>query len=111
MSGKIVIWHCADGRVLRMTDMEDEHLSNAAAMLRRKGFCTTDEFWLAIGGAASLRGEYAQMAAENSVADMCPSRSLDLIEAEQERRRRNGRTPAPCLRCNIFVSKQLELLH
>jgi hypothetical protein len=87
-------WKCADGRVLKLTDMTKEHLGNAAAMLRRRGFCRTEEFWDCLSGMHSLRGEMAQMHAENALADMCPHSALDAIEDELEARRKRARQAA-----------------
>ncbi len=80
-------WVTRDGRVLLMSEMETDHLRNTIAMLRRKGYCTLAEFDEAWMSMSLLRGEYALMAAEESVAMMHPSRVLEQLEAELARRK------------------------
>lgn len=83
-------WTTRDGRVIKVEDLETDHLANIVAMLRRKGFCTMDEFMDAAAGVNLLAGEYAQMAAEEAVAGMKPVRILKHLEDKLRQRRRNG---------------------
>ena len=83
-------WTTRDGRVIKVDDLETDHLANIVAMLKRKGFCSYDEFMSAAAGVHCLQGEYAQMAAEEAVAGMKPSRMFERLERELRHRRRNG---------------------
>lgn len=73
-------WTTKDGRKIDIKDMSDSHLRNAIAMLRRNGIVGADE--LKIGSAYSMQWEMAQYYAEQTVADMAPSRLLDEMEHE-----------------------------
>lgn len=75
-------WTTKDGRKIDIKDMSDDHLRNAVAMLRRKGFVGADEYEIALGSAFSMGGEMAQYYAEQSVDDMMPSQCLDAMEYE-----------------------------
>jgi len=75
-------WTTKDGRKIDVKDMSNDHLKNAVAMLRRKGFVGADEYEVALGSAYSMSGEMAQYYAEQSVADMMPSQCLDAMEYE-----------------------------
>lgn len=75
-------WTTKDGRKIDIKDMSDDHLRNAVAMLRRKGFVGADEYEIALGSACSMGGEMAQYYAEQSVDDMMPSQCLDAMEYE-----------------------------
>lgn len=75
-------WTTKDERKIDIKEMSDAHLRNAVSMLRRQGFVGADEYEVAIGSAFSMGGEMAQYYAEQSVADMAPSRCLDAMEYE-----------------------------
>ncbi|CAB5514410.1 hypothetical protein LMG26857_03469 [Achromobacter anxifer] len=78
-------WTCRDGRVLAIVDMTTQHLQNTVRMLRRKGFVTPDEMLYAAHIPSSM-GDYAQLAAEQAIADMKVIGSLEPMEAELARR-------------------------
>ena len=75
-------WTTKDGRKIDIKDMSDDHLQNTVSMLRQQGSIGADEYEIAIGSAFSIGGEMAQYYAEQSVADMIPSRCLDAMEYE-----------------------------
>jgi hypothetical protein len=80
-------WRTRDGRVLKIADMETEHLENAVAMIRRQGGVTHAEFADAWRGYLCLQGEFAREAAAEAIAGMRVSRQLEAMEAELARRR------------------------
>ncbi len=75
-------WTTKDGRVLRLSEMSTDHLKNAAAMLRRKGYCSVDEFELSWSALSMCQGEMASYYAEQACADLRPTRALDALDAE-----------------------------
>jgi len=80
-------WKCRDGRVVPIIEMATQHIENAIAMLRRKGWVTPEEF-VASYVLPPPQGEMAQMAWEGELGAMRFSFSLAALEAELEVRRR-----------------------
>lgn len=80
------MWKCKDGRLLRIKDMETDHIRNAEAMLRRAGWCSVREFDDAWLGAACCLGEMSSYYAEQAASAMLPHSALDAFEAELARR-------------------------
>ena len=80
-------WHCADGRVMSVTEMTDDHLRNARNLLRRRGFVHTSDALSCLQYASSVfAGEYAAMAAEEEFDKMKFNRRADAVFDECELR-------------------------
>ena len=87
-------WTCKDGRVLDIKDMETSHLCNALNMLRRKGYCTPDEYLDASAYAFSpMTGEMAAMAVENELMHMKPTSAISKMERELAAREQSSVKP------------------
>lgn len=79
-------WKTKDDRTLQLSEMTKEHLQNAAAMLRRHGFCSEAEAELAWSAFSMCHGDMATYYAEQACDDLCPTRVLDELDAEIGRR-------------------------
>lgn len=80
-------WRCRDGRELSLSEMTTDHVRNALAMLRRKGFGSFDDWQLALNALGSgMMGEHAQDALLAEVTSFRVSPWIDAFEAELKRR-------------------------
>lgn len=82
------LWKCKDGRVINVAGMSDEHVLNALAMLRRKGFVGIREK-LDFPYPCGFNGEMARMAAEHEWFDFMSkpsSPAVDWFDDEVARR-------------------------
>lgn len=89
------LWHCRDGRVLKIVEMDTGHLRNTINFLRRQGWTTRAEA-MPPPHFPTFQGEYAQMFAEQDwQADIDRymtqriSARLALMEQELKKRTNN----------------------
>lgn len=81
------IWVTKDGRRIPVTDMETAHIENTLAMLKRKGWCSPEEFTSAWCSLGMCRGEMATYYAEQAVVSMKPAKIVGVLEDELLRRK------------------------
>ncbi len=87
-TAEITTWKTKDGRTLKITEMEDNHLINTICFLKRRGFIN-HRTWSTYFSGKEPNGEGA-LDAFNAEADYVlsfwPSASLTALEAEATRR-------------------------
>jgi hypothetical protein len=79
-------WVTKTGRVINIADMTDSHLANTISMLRQKGFISNSELEMYLY--SEPNGEMAQELYFAELIRIKTHPSLDELEAEQERRRK-----------------------
>lgn len=92
-------WRCQDGRELLIRDMEDEHISNCIALLRRNGYVSRQEWRERQPDypTGTVVGDFAQDAFEAAFSDewaawlrLKPCSAIDAFSLELAYRRRHG---------------------
>lgn len=89
------IWRSHDGRAVKIKEMNEHHLRNALAMLRRKGFIGPKTLAAYLHGPMP-RGEMAQQAFSEELDEVLNAKVnpyIDLLEAEMARRGLKGGRP------------------
>lgn len=81
-----MLWTTKDGRKLSVRKMSLGHIKNCIALLRRRGYVSEAEFVDACGWGFSMNGEMASYYAEQEIAQMLPTRMLDIMQEELDRR-------------------------
>lgn len=82
------IWTCRDGTTIPLSNMSDQHLTNAYRMLRRKGFVSERTFWFYMRDKGP-NGDMAQDAFQQEIEQVLDSQVspwLDVLEVEIKRR-------------------------
>jgi len=82
-------WVTKDGRRIPVASMTDAHLVNAIRMMRRKGFCSVNEWWRAAGVAASFGADSMASYYASGEVDSMGARTnsrLDDLLAEADKR-------------------------
>lgn len=82
----MMLWTTKEGHKIPVRKMSVDHIKNCMAMLRRRGYVSEAEFVAACGWGFSMNGEMASYYAEQEVAQMCPTRMLDIMQEELDRR-------------------------
>lgn len=80
------VWITKDKRQVRIDEMDDNHLKNTIAMLRRQGCCTLEELDCLFAAPLSEMGDMASYAVEQEQASARPSKALSYLVEEAEKR-------------------------
>jgi hypothetical protein len=83
-------WKTKAGNLIPINELEDDHLESIIKMIRRKGGLPVGEFFRLLAAPLYSMGDYAAMAVEMEQAQSFPSKWLDVLEDESNRRKPAG---------------------
>lgn len=78
------MWKCKDGEFIHPRNMDTDHIKNALAMLKRKGFISFSHWEMCLS--CPPQGDMAQMAWEQEIMNLKPSKFIEIFEEELAKR-------------------------